>query len=285
MRVPSIAKGVLKLGKRALWPQYGTSRLRRLLYPRRFQAYCIGTAKSGTSSIAALFRKHYQAAHEPESQHIIDIFLTDARGSLDERELIKYIKTRDKRLGLELDSSQLNYFFLDILVREFVDAKFILTLRDCYSWLDSFINHQLTRPASDQWIKLRDLRFRREGLEYAKEEKILVEHGLYTLDGYLSYWAHHNRKVLLTVPRERLLIVKTSEVSSETAKIADFLGIPLDSLDQKKSHSNKATSHIGIVSKIDKRFLEKKVETHCKELMDAYFPEMMGSGSSGDRSG
>jgi hypothetical protein len=32
---------------------------------RRFHAYCIGAPKTGTTTIAAMFRRHYKAAHEP----------------------------------------------------------------------------------------------------------------------------------------------------------------------------------------------------------------------------
>lgn len=260
-----------------------TFRVPRLLHSRKFHAYVVGMAKSGTSSMAGLFRSNYRAAHEPESQSTIDVILSAANGSLSKEELAKYLVARDKRLWLELDSSHLNYFFLDGLLAQFPYAKFILTIRDCYSWLDSLINHQLremTQPASthqiktrSQWNRLRELRFRHGRCEFAAEEKILAEKGLYTLDGYLSYWARHNKRILSTVPKERLLVVKTHEISKSITRIADFLCIPASSLDGAKGHANENQQHFHIVSKMDRSFLERKVNVYCKELMDAHFPE------------
>ena len=71
-----------------------------------------------------------------------------ARGSLQNSDLTAYIKKRDRSRYLEVDSSQVNAFLLDILLQEFSEARFILTIRDCYSWLDSIINHSLLRPTS-----------------------------------------------------------------------------------------------------------------------------------------
>jgi hypothetical protein len=177
-------------------------------------------------------------------------------------------------MRLELDSSQLNYFLLDSLVSEFPNAKFILTIRDCYSWLDSFINHQLSRNCSPNWQRLRDFRFDSNS-EYKEEERILAQHGLYTLDGYLSYWAEHNREVLTTVPKEKLLVVRTHEIPQEIEKIADFLSISLDKLNLSKAHSFKAKNHFNILSEINKQFIDNKVNLHCKSLMDEFFPEFM----------
>ena len=92
--------------------------LRPLIEPRRFQAYCVGTPKSGTHSIAALFSPHYRACHEPEFLELWNKLFTVQDGLISERELVRYVRARDKRLWLELDSSNLNFFLIDILVQE-----------------------------------------------------------------------------------------------------------------------------------------------------------------------
>lgn len=244
-----------------------------VLRPRRFHAYCVGTAKSGTHSIAELFRTNYRADHEPEAEKLIGTFLDASSSPKKEEILLKYVSTRDKKLCLELDSSQLNYFLIDILIKEFADAKFILTMRDCYSWLDSFINHQLARPCSPNWVRMRDFRFKHGRFEYAREEQFLAQHGLYTIDGYLSYWAEHNREVLAKVPKSRLLVVRTQEISTEIERIADFVGVPAETLNHEKSHSFKAKEHFNILSSIDRHFLDKKINTYCKSLMDEFFSD------------
>jgi len=112
--------------------------------PLRTQLYCVGTAKSGTHSVEAIFRENLRSADEVDSEHVIDVVLDYANGRMSREELRAYLLKRDRVLQLELDSSQLNYFFLHELVELFPKAKFILTIRNPYAWLDSFINHQLS---------------------------------------------------------------------------------------------------------------------------------------------
>ena len=253
----------------------------------RFKAYCVGMAKTGTVSLHIMFSKHYRSAHEPDRRVLVHKILAMANGKIDRNVLTSYIKHRDRRLGLEMDSSHLNYHLMnyhliDILVSEFPEARFILTIRDCYSWLDSATNFSLARPVfrDKHWsqrhlVALMRLRFRADELKHVKEEKVLAEHGFYTLDGYFSFWKEHNSKILATVPKEQLLVVKTSEINQRTQEIESFLQIPTGSL-PIQVRGNVAHKKFHILSKIDRDFLEEKANLHCKDLMDKYFPEVRG---------
>lgn len=260
--------------KRTAYSRYRNSSLWYLFNPRRIHAYCVGTPKSGTHSMEGLFRRHYRADHEPESQETIELIFSIVNGTITPVELNNYIRQRDRRLWLELDSSHLNYFLIDMLVQLFPQAKFVLTIRDCYSWSDSFINHQLSRPATELWRRLRDLRFGSELYTHMPGEAALAEHGLYTLDGYLSYWAQHNHKVLTAVPPERLLVVRTHEIRRNVAKIASFLNVPVSAMDANRSHSFKAKEKYGLLAKVDPALLAEKVDLHCGPLMARFFPEI-----------
>jgi hypothetical protein len=165
-----------------------THYLHRLSYVRKSRLYCVGTAKSGTHSIAAMFDDTVRTGHEPDSEQIICKILDISRGHINEADLVSFIHSRDKRLCLDVDSSQLNFFLVDMLIKEFHDARFVLTFRNCYAWLDSFINHSLRKTdVKPEWAKLRDVRFKAAELTHPPEEQILKEQGLYTIDGYLSY--------------------------------------------------------------------------------------------------
>jgi Sulfotransferase domain len=241
-------------------------------YPiRQCHAYGVGMAKSGTHSVAAIFRQ-YRALHEPQPEQMIDAILAAASGALTPEQQDAFLVRRDRDLQLEIDVSQLNYFFIVELVNLFPSAKFILTVRDCYSWLDSLINHQLGRDASHRWGLLRDMRFGREPRSYSVEEQILVENDLYTLDGYLSYWNIHNRKVLDVVPPERLLVVRINELPHSLPALAGFLGIPIERLDPSQAHVFPAARRFGILEKLNRDFLDAKVAQHCGELMRLFFP-------------
>ncbi|MGD1911608.1 MAG: sulfotransferase [Rivularia sp. (in: cyanobacteria)] len=248
--------------------------LARIFQKRQTQLYCIGTAKSGTHSIASMFNKTVRSQHEPQDNGLIEQILDFEAGRSSSQNLKKYIRTREKQLHLDVDSSQLNFFVLDILINEFNNAKFLLTIRDCYSWLNSIINDSLRRTTSKEWIKFRDFRFKPEVFEHQPEENILKEHGLYTLNGYLSYWAMHNKKALSTVPDERLLIVRTDQISNKAYEIAEFAGLTQNSIDLQKSHAFKNPTKYGILSKIDSDYLEQRVHHYCQPLMKQFFPEI-----------
>jgi len=242
--------------------------------PRRTHLYCVGTAKSGTNSIEALFGNTLRARHEAESEQAIETILKLDAGEISDTDLRQYLRRRDRRLSLEIDSSQLNYFFLEALLDLFPESRFILTLRDPYSWVDSFINHQLSRSAPHKWSLLRDLRFRAHAFTHPPEEAALKERDLYTLDGYLSYWTTHNRTVLDTVPDNRLLVVRTHKISERTPEIAAFAGVPATAANRHRSHANKAKRRLHVLKKIDVVHLHRKVEVLCGPLLREYFPQV-----------
>ncbi len=241
---------------------------------RNAHLYCVGTAKSGTHSIASMFGKDIRSQHEADSKALVRLILDVSEGRVGETELRSYIRDRDKRLNLDVDSSQLNFFILDMLLEEFPTARFLLTIRDCYSWLDSFMNDSLRRNTSRDWVALRNLRFRADFFHHPPEEQLLKEKGLYTLDGYLSYWAHHNGKVLSTVPGERLLIVRTDRISQSASEIAEFAGLPDDTIVLEKSHTFKNPKKYGLLRRMDRHYIEAKARQYCTPLMKQFFPEI-----------
>jgi len=241
---------------------------------RRFHAYGVGTGKSGTRSMAEIFSSGYRTAHEPHAKELLAIITALQKGVIDKQNFRKHIIYLDNKLQLEFNSSFLNNWQLDVLVAEFPDAKFILTIRDCYSWLNSFINglffpHSQIPSENKRFL---NMIFGKETHPYSKEERILYEGGGYTLDGLLSYWVKVNNEVLASVPKSRLLVVKTHEITGQMNKIADFLNIPPKTLDLTKSHMNKSRKHPNILANIDKDYLSAKVNLHCRVLMDKFFP-------------
>ncbi|MDM8563812.1 hypothetical protein QUF54_10710, partial [Candidatus Marithioploca araucensis] len=130
--------------------------------------------------MTVIFERQYRAAHEPESSFVNHQIIAFANGKINKSELIKYVEHKKRRLALEMDSSWLNYFFVDILVNEFSEAKFILTIRDCYSWLESLITQRLFMRQFENfyikhgWKDTDDLCFRTHK-KHAEEEKILAD--------------------------------------------------------------------------------------------------------------
>lgn len=241
---------------------------------RRFHAYCIGTSKSGTTSMAGLFQDNYRVAHQPEEELVIDQVMRLGDGLITQKEFSDFVRERDRRLNLEMDSSGLNYFLLGALVEEFENAKYILLVRDCYSWLESFINHQLKFTPSQYYINFREWRFKLNELKYNKQEEVLKEQGLYPIGCYLNYWSTQIENAIKIVPAEKLLIVRTHELAKSVEDIAKFLNISYESLNLNKSYLNKAPSKDSILDKVDQNFLQEKASIHCRKIMDELFPEV-----------
>jgi len=248
---------------------------------RRIHAFGIGAAKSGTHSIAALFGKQYAADHEAGHSQMIKAIFSRVTGEMTDAQAERFIRDRDKQLKLEMDSSQLHCTFLDVMVRQFPQAKFILTIRDCYGFLNSVIDHQLARPVSKSWQRLRHLRF--DGFGHSPHEKVLADHGLYTIDGYLSYWFRHNQMALSHVPANRLLIVKTKQIGADAGKIAEFLDVSPDTLDTQAAHAYPAQKRHGLLARIDPGFLQDRVDAQCLSLMKRFYPDEIDAKSAIER--
>ncbi len=222
-----------------------------------------------------MFIPSIRAAHEATSKEIVEKFIDPPASSTYDTTLAAWVLDRDRRLRLDVDASQLNVYLLDYLVTEFQDARFLLTMRDCFSWLKSLSDHiQRTPSMPEYWVRYRDFRFRPDLYPHPKEEQILKDNGLYSLDGYLSYWSRHNQKVLETVPSEKLMIVKTNEITSKARDIVRFAGLSDAALAAKDSHKNRNTTKSSLLSSIPKDYIEEKVKTHCGDLMEQYFPEI-----------
>jgi hypothetical protein len=108
----------------------------QIFHPRKTHLYCVGTAKSGTTSIQAIFSERLRSGHETDSHKMMDLIIQRASGKVTDKELNKFIRKYDKRFWLEVDSSQLNYFIISNLVDLFPNAKFILTIRNPYAWVE-----------------------------------------------------------------------------------------------------------------------------------------------------
>lgn len=243
---------------------------------RRTRLYCVGTGKSGTHSIGRMFSKTVRAKHEPEAKQLMEKFLAWQGGGIDEAQFTQWLLERDRRLALEVDSSTLNRNILEILLREFADARFILTIRDCYSWCDSLLNHHIrfNREIDPLWRQMGQWRMHPEKFCHAPEEDLLKEQGFHTLDCYFSYWARHNSGVLECVPSNRLLVVRTDEIGRRALEIADFAGLPRRAVIVERTHEYKNPSKKPILPQIDCDFLEASVDRYCRPLMSRFFPEI-----------
>jgi hypothetical protein len=242
---------------------------------RRAQVFCVGTAKSGTHSIASMFSRNVRKGHEKEALDFIDAFFHWQEGRMTEREYRDWLVARDREMALEIDSSWFYGAIVDLLASEFPKARFVLTIRDCYSWLNSEFKRVLHTPSQQpQRVKMRAFVYNGAATAYAPEERVLKEAGLYPVDNYLARWAAHNEKVLAAIPAERLLVVRTEQIRARAFEIADFAGLPRYAVQMERTHEYKNPVQREIIRELDPQFLEQKVGQHCRPLMRRFFPEI-----------
>lgn len=246
--------------------------------PRRFHVYCVGGPKTGTTSLARLFKKNYRAAHEPGIDAVVDVIRRMLDGEMDRRAVQRFLHRHDRKHWLELESSHPLSMFCSELVHLFPEARFILTVRDCYSWLDSMIN-QHVKSFNDPklpscWRVMNDIYFGTLGDSFRPEERVLEKLGLYPVEGYLSGWTRHYRRVLEAVPGDRLLVLRTDHLSHEVDRIASFAGVPTASLDLNRKHSHRTRERHHVLDEVDADYLAAMFEKHCGDMMQRLFPEM-----------
>ncbi|PJF23844.1 MAG: hypothetical protein CUN53_20835, partial [Phototrophicales bacterium] len=120
------------------------SRARRVYQPilnqrieRRFHAYAIGLPRTGTHFIDAVFAPAYRSKHEalrPETSALIYQHVTH---QIDQLAFERRLRARDRFLWLEMEANNTLTIIAPTLVKLYPEAKFILLLRDPFSWLYS----------------------------------------------------------------------------------------------------------------------------------------------------
>ncbi len=236
--------------------------------PLSFEAYNVGIGKTGTLSIAAIFG-NYRSRHQFLLIETFEMIRKFEQNEKSKKELCDFIVERDRSGCLEMDSSGHHYFYLKILVDEFPEAKFIFVIRDCYSWFDSVINMLhlpnggFGSPGAFDFDRLKPVCRDKERLL-----RELPDH----IDGPLEFWASANRKALDNLPPDRSLIVRTNEISDRLDTMADFIGVPVETLIREHSHVHKAAKKLDILKAADPKFLERKFNSICSPLMREFFP-------------
>lgn len=265
----------LKLQESAVWHK-AVSSFTEDRPERPFQAFGIGLPKTGTVSLANLLKKSYHATHEPETwilTHILQRTSLGEQNRLGDAEAINILKTRDRLIYSSFESNFVLGMLIDVAYEAFPSAKYILTIRDCYSWVNSEINQQHLIGNTQPWGLLADYRYGKR-LYYPGAELALKRHGLYPLSSYFTYWAEHIQSVLDTIPTNKLLVIRTRDLNRRTQEIADFLEVPHDTLDTKRVHSHRRKRKpLDIRELVDSSHLREQALIHCGDIMDQFYAE------------
>lgn len=233
--------------------------------------FCIGLPRSGTHSLAYMFRKYYKAAHEPRKRETIINILRWESKQYSRAKMLRILALRDKRLQLNVEASHHLHHVVDLLVELFPKAKFILTVREPISWLASETNQNYRTRKIPAWRSLERYRYGRYHCSYQHPDLENIAN-VYPIESYLSYWKDHIAKVLDYVPSEKLLMIDTFEIKQKLNEIALFVGIDPKSLDADRQWSGKRTSEIELYDLVNKCKIHEQVKASCSDFIKENLP-------------
>lgn len=243
--------------------------------PRRFHAYVVGTMKSGTTSLGQVLKSRYRTQHEALPRQSCLTTVLYKSGHLTSTGLRTYILRRDSYLGLELESSWFLLDWVDVLVKTFPAAKFILPIREPYSWLNSMINQELSTNLSvraSYWKLLFDQYF--QDYDTQPEDAPLLQQGVHSVSAYLKHWNNHHLQLMTTIPAGRLLLLRTDQLTEKAATIANFLGVESQLFLESNFLENKTkVFHINVPQQVSGEYIRDSVYRHCSPSLLALFPE------------
>jgi len=241
--------------------------------PRKARLVGVGAPRTGTHSLAAMFDRSIRARHEPAFHAATRMVVAHANGRASTAELRDFVRRRDARLRLDVDASHVNVHLAAAIAGEFADARFVLTIRDPFTWLDSAMNHTMN---SRRWS-----RADREYLEFwfatandrhGPHDAVLEELGMPSLDGWLGAWRRHNTTALAALRADRLLVVRTDELTPRRHEIAAFAGIAREHVRDDVAAKGLARARHGVLARLDPAWVEDRVAAHCGPLLQRYFP-------------
>jgi hypothetical protein len=250
------------------------------LTTRRFHAYNVGMPRSGCSSIMALF-SNYRAVAEYKERESVELITAWKDGWISEETLRRYIHYRHDIGQLEMDTASFNHFYLHILIKEFPQAKFTFTIRDCYTWVNSFLKMisrwkkhflDIGQNMPDWMLGYGRILFGAYDWDWFNSYEALQENLDSLVVLFIKSWAHYNLRILELLPVERSILVKTSEISYSQAKLADFVGVPADTITEHH-HINSAPDKIDLLEGFGRaRFhtLSYKYEQQVQDCIDNF---------------
>jgi hypothetical protein len=223
--------------------------------------------------MAGLF-EDYRSVHHPDGDVRLPLAISYLKGEVDAAAAQRILRRRDRHLWLEMESSALAGILIAPLAAACPRKKFILTLRDVFSWCDSWIDHNINQPAepTSPWLLLDRVRLRVDDFPATRFDAPLTERGFPPLACYFQLWASHNARVLEAIPAGRLLVVETGQIVACMPEIARWVGVPVDTLRAERSWIFTAPKKHHVLATLDPSYVRETAERWCDALMRVHFP-------------
>ncbi len=225
--------------------------------------------------MAAIF-EGFRAEHHPDAAIRLPMAEAYLKQEIGEEAAGQTLGRRDRELWLEMESSSLAGILIGPMASACPDKRFILTIRDVFSWCESWLDHNINSPPKEEspWRALDRVRLQVDALPPTRYDAPLLECGQFPLACYFQLWQQHNSNVLARVPPERLLIVKTNEIIASIPRIAGWLGIAANQLQADRGWAFATKRRNRMLARLEPGYVRDTAEQYCAGLMNQYFPEV-----------
>jgi len=233
--------------------------------------------KTGTSSAAGMFGA-YRSGHEVDAARMKRVAARARASELGPASARWELRRRDLRFRLEVDSAHFLTPFVPQLTDLYPRARFVVLMRDCFSWVDSLLEHwaRIAARTMDRRPDLPDL----SGVSaipsvvrsWVSVEGQLRE-GRATAGlavGLLRTWATGNTRLLTEAPAARTLVVRTEDLDGTGPRLAAFCGVDLAML-RPGLRWNASPSRQGVLANVPPELLVSEAERWCAPLMEQHW--------------
>lgn len=185
----------------------------------------------------------------------------------------EYLLNRDKELQLELEASHYLHYVTKDLAEIFPNSRFILTLRDPMSWIESEINQNIftSTAINPIWRELEAFRYAQYDISRSQKEKNLFQYkNVWPIEAYFKYWSSHITTVIKNIPKDRMKIIPIWNLQKELTNITSFLFpvIIKNNIELKKINSGAGRRFIDLYKLVDRRYVEKLMLKNCEKVIN-----------------
>ena len=249
------------------------------LWEPEFQAFCIGLPKTGTTSMARIF-KRYRSGHEVWFAETVTHVMNYRKGGLAPEAFRRFILRRIRENALFMDSASFNHLYLELLTKELPGAKFILTFREFEAWVNSYLHMLLMwrqrlpakKPIPRWQIDYGLFQFGTfDPNDFISLEVLKRKLGA-ILDRFFAYWMASHRHMMRWVDPNRTLMIRTDQISESIDAIAEFLNIDTSSLSGNESHANRRRKPLMLTEFLEPSRLRRYRDTIRDSDISSFYP-------------
>lgn len=241
--------------------------------------------RSGTTTLRWVFGQ-YRAGHEYDCARVVPLAAQAWNGMVGPSRARWEMRRRALRFGLEVDSAGFLTPFVPQLRDLYPRAQFVVLIRDCFSWLESRVDHwDWARDPTREpyWSAYQDAMFASSAAPPATAaDAPLVDRGIPPVGAFLQRWASTYSGLLAAAPADRTLVLRTEAIDDARDALAAFCRVDRSTL-EVPGRVNTSQQRKGIVGDVAVDHVRAEADRFCAPVMDQFWgPDWRAFARGGD---